>query len=246
MLSKDLFKRLYHATAVVVLTGQGVSVESGLSSLSGSDGGWKGLKAEEVRSVARFKESPELVWDWIRWQQEQIAGVKPNLAHYALVDFENRFSDFALITQNTDGLHKEAGSKRIIEIHGNVFEAVCPSCGHFEEKFMPDTSLPKCPKCGEILRPNIFMEGDEIDKKKLSQAQEASAFCEVFFTIGACDLVEPISALPFVSKANGSYLVEIGTSKSVISDKVNERVEGKASEWLPKITILYDKITGKS
>jgi NAD-dependent deacetylase len=246
MLSKDLFKRLYNATAIVVLTGQGVSVESGLSGLSGEDGGWKGLKAEEIRNVNKFNEDPGILWDWFRWQQEEVSKVKPNLAHYALVDFENRFEDFTLITQNTDGLHKTAGSKRIIEIHGNIFEAVCPSCGHKEENFKPDNSLPKCPECGTVLRPNVFMEGDELDSGKLKKAQESSAFCEVFFSIGACDLVDPIKALPFVSKANGSYLVEIGIKESVISDKVNERIEGKASEWLPKITILYDKITGKS
>ena len=246
MLSRVIFERLYNASAIVFVTGSGVSIESGLPSFHGEDGIWKGHKPQDLANLETFNSNHSLVWDWYRWRQEQIQKAKPNLAHYALVDFQDRFDEFAVITQNIDGLHQKAGSRKVLEVHGNIFNAVCVKCSHKIKNFMPDTSSPKCPECGNLLRPDVYWKGDQLDKKVLEEAQQVAAVCEVFFAVGTSGLVEPVSTLPFISKANGSFLIEINPKKSQLSDKVDERIEGKASEWLPKITIVYDKITGKS
>lgn len=246
MLSKVLFERLYHASAVFILTGSGISKQSGLPTYRGDDGKWNNLSPEELGFVEKFNQDHQIVWDWYRWRQEQILKSKPNLGHYALVDFENRFEEFTVVTINVDGLHQKAGSKNVVEAHGNIFNARCTKCGHKEINFIPKDSSPKCSECGGLLRPDVFMVGDELDGQSLSSAQQAAAVCELFFVVGTSAISNPASALPFISKANGSYLIEINTGETKLSSIVNERIQGDATEWLPKITILYDKISGKS
>jgi len=198
-----------------------------------------------LADVEMFAKDPELVWDWYRRRQYLIRNVKPNLAHYSLVDLESRFEEFTIVTHNIDGLHQKAGSANVIEAHGNIFNAKCTKCDHKETNYIPSTSKPQCKKCDSLMRPDVFMKGDELDKNALDLAQNSAAVCEVLFSVGTSGTSEPGSALPFISKANGSYLIEINVNKTNLSDKVNERIEGKASDWLPKITIIYDQISGK-
>ena len=245
MLSKVIFERLYHASSAFVLTGSGISSESGLPTFRGQEGVWKKHKPKDLANILNFKNNSETIWDWYRHRQELIKKAKPNLGHYALVDLESKLEDFTIVTQNIDGLHHLAGNKKIIEAHGNIFNARCTKCDHKEINYIPETNSPKCLKCGNLLRPDVVMVGEEMDKKVLSLAQQAASVCEIFFSVGTSGISHPSSALPFISKANGSYLVEINIMKTVLSDKFNERVEGKASEWLPKITIIYDQISGK-
>lgn len=245
MLSKVIFERLYHASAIFVQTGSGISSESNLPTFRGKEGIWKKYKPEQLANIESFKKNPEAIWSWYRHRQEQIKKAKPNLGHYALVDFESRFEEFTVVTMNIDGLHQAAGSKNVIEAHGNIFNSRCTKCDHKEKNYMPDSNTPKCNKCGNLLRPDVVMIGEEIDKEVYGKAQQAASVCEVFFSIGASGLSHPSDALPFLAKANGSFLVEINTNSTGISDKFNERIDGKASEWLPKITIIYDEISGK-
>lgn len=230
----------------MVLTGAGVSAESGIPTFRGPDGLWKNHKPEELASPSGFAKDSALVWEWYNWRRDVIRKAKPNLAHYALVDMESRIEEFTLITQNVDNLHFEAGSQNVHELHGNIFNVKCTSCGFKADNYAVSNNAPKCPDCGNLLRPDVVWFGEELNPAVLAKAQEASATCELFFIIGTSALVHPAASFPSIAKANGCFLVEINTEDTPLTPQANEVIRGKASEWLPKITILYDKITGKS
>ena len=243
MLSQKLLIRLKNASALTVLTGAGISAESGVPTFRGKDGLWEGKNVEELATAAALKQNPQLFWEFYNWRKELLNKVKPNLGHYSLVDFERIYEDFFLITQNVDDLHAKAGSKKFVELHGNIFDTKCSECG---EKYAVETSenekIPKCSTCGGFLRPDIILLGENLAESNLRKAQEAAAESEIFFSIGTSNLVEPAASLPYLAKANGAYIVEINAEETPLSSHADECLRGSASKILPALVILVEQL----
>jgi NAD-dependent deacetylase len=239
MFSEKLFIRLRNASSIAVLTGAGISAESGLPTFRGKDGLWNDKKIEELATVESMKKDPEQFWQFYSERRSKLKEARPNLGHYALVDFERYFDEFTVITQNIDDLHRRAGTTNVIELHGNIYRDRCMSCGHIQ---VPQDNRHRCEKCGERVRPDVVLYGENLDEKNLKKAQEAAAVCEVFFSIGTSSVVEPAASLPYLAKANGAYLVEINTEQTPLSIHANESLRGATGKILPQMAILLDKL----
>lgn len=245
MISKKLVERLLNASSVVALTGAGISAESGVPTFRGKDGLWENHDVQDLATPDALLENTRTFWKFYNWRRQLLKEIKPNLGHYALVDFENYFKDFTLITQNVDNLHRIAGNKNIIELHGNITKTLCIDCGFRNDNDDSDVSenddIPVCPKCKGYMRPDVVLFGETLDPEHLGQAQEASAVCEVFLSIGTSSLVEPAATLPYVAKGNGAFLVEINTEQTPLSVTADEALLGKSGKILPMLYMLLDR-----
>ena len=245
--SRKLIERLYKAYNVVVLTGAGISAASGVPTFRGKDGLWNKFNPEELANVNAFLKNPQLVWEWYQWRRNLIKNVKPNLGHYALVDLEGFYNEFTLITQNVDNLHQLAGSRNVIELHGNIMRNKCHSCGRLyeEEVEFKNGELPTCPHCGGLIRPDVVWFGEMLPADAIQSAQQAAAAAEVFFSIGTSAQVEPAASLPYLAKGNGAYLVEINPEPTPLTDVADEAFLMPAEEVLPLLVIALERIRGK-
>jgi NAD-dependent deacetylase len=242
MFTEKLLLRIRSASSVTVLTGAGISAESGVPTFRGNDGLWHNQKFEELAHIDAFKQDPQKFWEFYTWRREKLKDIKPNLGHYALVDMERHFDELTVITQNVDDLHHIAGSKHLIELHGNLKRDRCSECNNTEVREQVQVVIPKCSKCGGIMRPDVILFGEVLDEKVLRKAQEASAMCEVFFSIGTSGIVEPAASLPYLAKANGAYLVEINEEDTPLTPHMNESVRGPSGKILPRLAIIFDKL----
>ena len=233
----ELIQLLKSANRVVVLTGAGVSQESGLRTFRDSqDGLWAKYKPTDLASPEAFARDPKLVWDWYAWRREAIKGVRPNQGHYALVEMENKFSEFTLITQNVDGLHRFAGSKNILELHGNINLVRCSECRTYTEEWGDDSeAVPQCENCSGLLRPDVVWFGESLPRNELELAVKASRSCEVFFSIGTSGVVQPAASLAHAARNNGAVVVEINAEPTPLTPKVNFVFHGKSGEILPEM-----------
>jgi len=210
---------------LVVLTGAGVSAESGVPTFRGAGGVWRTYRAEELATPSAFLRDPQLVWEFYAWRRELIAACKPNKAHLLLAEIEKQISDFTLITQNVDGLHAAAGSRNIIEIHGSIWRIRCLSCGgRWDDRNVPLGELPpQCPVCREMARPDVVWFGETLEAEVIDRAFETAQRAHTMLVIGTSGIVYPAAELPRVSKARGANLIEINTEETPISgiaDKV--------------------------
>lgn len=237
MFSEKLIKVLNSAQSVTVLTGAGISAESGVPTFRGDNGLWKKFKPEELANFDAFIKNTELVWEWYKYRKQLIANVKPNPGHYALVEMEKIFPIFSIITQNVDNLHRRAGSKRIFELHGNIQKNYCIGCGkEFSDEIIFLTSeIPRCDNCNELIRPGVVWFGEYLPEDQWNEAEKAARNCEVFFTIGTSAVVYPAASLPYLAKEHGAFVVEINPEPTPVTSMVNEFLQGKSGEILPEL-----------
>ncbi len=235
-LPDDFVKVLKSATRVAVLTGAGISAESGVPTFRGEEGLWKKFRAEELATVEAFITNPELVWEWYLWRRQLMADVKPNPGHYALVEMEEYYDNFTLITQNVDGLHRRAGSKNILELHGNIELNKCFNCGRpfVGEVNINAGAMPVC-DCGGKIRPDVVWFGEMLPERAINGAFEASTGAELFFSVGTSALVHPAASMPVTAKQNGAYLIEINLEPTPLTDYCDFYIHGKSGEILPQI-----------
>src|SRR5258706_13586494 len=215
----QLIERLLSAKSVVVLTGAGVSAESGVPTFRDAQTGlWARFKPEELATSRAFLNNPRLVWEWYAWRRKLVASAQHNPAHLALVEMEKRFPRFTLITQNVDGLHQRAGSRNVIELHGNIQRTKC-----FAENTVvtewPATSdvPPKCPHCGGLLRPDVVWFEEAMPEVETELAFRFSRQCDLFFSIGPSAMVHPAAALPAEALAHQATAVEINPDATPFS-----------------------------
>ena len=232
----ELLEKLRAARSMTVLTGAGISAESGVPTFRGEDGLWKKFKPEELATVDAFLRNPELVWEWYQHRREILSRVQPNPGHQALKDLENHFEEFALITQNIDGLHQKAGSRRVVELHGNIRRNRCLDCGqiHQDVPLTREPSVPKC-QCGGMLRPDVVWFGESLPAKALEAAFIASSQCDVFFSIGTSAVVHPAASLPLIALQRGAYVVEINIEPTALTPQAHLLMRGKSGEVLPRL-----------
>jgi NAD-dependent deacetylase len=233
----ELIHLLKKATRVAVLTGAGVSQESGLRTFRDAQAGlWAQYKPEDLATPTAFTRDPKLVWDWYATRREAVKGVRPNPGHYALVDMEKNIPEFTLITQNVDGLHHRAGSKNIIELHGNILNVRCSKCGAFAATWEDDLNfVPRCEKCNGLLRPDVVWFEESLPREQLESALKASRTCEVFFSIGTSGVVYPAAALAHAAQSEGSVVIEINIDSTQLTSKVDFAFHGKSGEILPEL-----------
>lgn len=239
-ISPALETLLSKETKVVVLTGAGISAESGVPTFRGENGLWKKFRPEELATFDAFMANPQLVWEWYEYRRKIIEEIKPNPGHLALVEFQNYFEKFDLITQNVDGFHHQAGSRNVVELHGNIRRNKCIGCGaQYEslEKTIPGIP-PKC-ACGGNIRPDVVWFGEMLPPDALNYAFQVSAACDLFFSVGTSAVVHPAASLPLLAKRNGAYVVEVNIEPTEISHLMDESLFGKAGEIMPLLVKLF-------
>ena len=214
----ELLQRLAAAKSVTVLTGAGVSAESGVPTFRDAQTGlWAKFSPEELATPRAFRRNPRLVWEWYEWRRKLVAGAKPNPAHLALAEMEKLFLRFHLITQNVDGLHQRAGSRNVIELHGNITRTKCSEEGTIVSSWKDTGDVPpKCPACGGLLRPDVVWFEEPMPEAEMRQAMTASTHCDVFFSIGTSTVVYPAAALPSEALRSGATVVEINPQPNTI------------------------------
>jgi len=234
---KQAAEILRNAKRIAVLTGAGISAESGVPTFRGKDGLWRQFRAEDLATPEAFSRDPKLVWEWYNWRRGLVGKVEPNPAHQTLAKWETVFPEFALITQNVDGLHARAGSKNILELHGNVWKLRCTKEDTVTENYVsPLGDLPPlCPSCGEMLRPHVVWFGESLDPNILHRAFSLCSLCEVMLVIGTSAFVQPASSLPLYASDAGAKIIEINPDPTPLTSYANLSLQGKAGEILPLI-----------
>jgi NAD-dependent deacetylase len=235
---------LDRTTRVTVLTGSGISAESGIPTFRGEQGLWKQFRAEELATLQAFERDPGLVWEWYDWRRGIIGRAEPNEGHGTIAAWQEVFPSFSLITQNIDGLHERAGSREPIELHGNIWKMRCLREGTVtESREVPLRSLPPlCPACGAMLRPHVVWFGEALDRHVLDEAYRLSASCEVMFVVGTSALVQPAASLPLAAADSGAKIVEVNPDPTPLSRAADFVLRGKAGQILP---LLQRKIIDK-
>jgi NAD-dependent deacetylase len=238
----ELISLLANANHVAVLTGAGISAESGVPTFREAQTGlWERYNPEELATPRAFIGNPKLVWEWYAWRRELIAEVEPNPAHYALVDMARHLPQFTLITQNIDSLHHRAGSKDVIELHGNISRTKCFDCGVklFDQQELEldiySDQLPRCDYCGGLLRPDVVWFGETLPMEALNRAYDASRSCDLFFSIGTSALVQPAASLPTQAISQGIPAIEVNPQTTPLSATMTFVLNGPAGEVLPAL-----------
>lgn len=228
--------RLNRIRSITVLTGAGISAESGIPTFRGPDGLWRQYRAEELATPGAFDRDPRLVWEWYAWRRELIHGCQPNAAHHTLVELETHTPEFTLVTQNVDGLHRMAGSRNLVELHGNIWRVRCTAgCGEREAREPKMEVLPPRCSCGALLRPAVVWFGESLPRGVVEAAFAAASHCQVLLSIGTSALVQPAASLPLWAKRAGAYLIEINPQPTPLSGIVDERIEEPAAQALPRL-----------
>lgn len=226
-----LVQKLAAARRVAVLTGAGMSAESGVPTFRDPDGLWARFRPEELASMDAFLANPELVQGWYGHRREVVDHVSPNAGHHALVELEGLVPQFALITQNVDNLHHVAGSSHPIELHGNLTRNYCMEC----RRPAVDGELKSghCPVCGGLIRPDVVWFGELLPEGAMEAAHVAAVYADVFLSIGTSAVVYPAAGLPLEARRHGAYCAEFNVARSAVADEMDEVVLGPCGRTLP-------------
>ncbi len=233
---ESLVNRLKEAESVVFFTGAGISAESGIPTFRGKDGIWKKLKPEELANFNAFLRNPEMVWEWYSHRKQIIHESKPNNAHTAIADMQDLFKEVTVVTQNIDNFHRRAGSRTVYELHGNIERNYCIECKTFYNDELPMAGkIPKCTKCGGLIRPDIVWFGEYLPQDQFTAADKAARNCDIFFVIGTSAVVYPAASLIYVARDNGAYIIEVNIEETEISYLADKSFYGEAGKVLPLI-----------
>lgn len=246
---EETARALAAASAVAALTGAGISAESGVPTFRGPEGLWRNFRAEDLATPEAFARDPALVWEWYRWRRVRMATVSPNPGHVALARLESDLAAFTLITQNVDGLHARAGSRHLLELHGNIWRDRCTN--HPAHRFSEDQTralerqaeagaLPRC-NCGELLRPDIVWFGEALDSNHIEAAVEVVRSADILLVVGTSSVVYPAAALPGMARRAGARVVEINPEETPLSREADVVLRGPAGVILPDLVRLIDK-----
>lgn len=233
---KELVDLLRKNPKTAVLSGAGISAESGLKTFrDAQDGYWSQYRPEDLATPQAFARDPKLVWDWYAMRRGKVAEASPNAAHFALMAMEKHLPDFTLITQNVDGYHRKAGSRNLFELHGNIQQVRCfDGCG-VVERWEETEEVPRCSTCGAYLRPDVVWFGESLPLDAIHAAMDAAQNCEVFFSVGTSALVQPAASLAVEAKRQGAAIVEVNLDPTPLTREADFVLQGKAGETLPPL-----------
>jgi NAD-dependent deacetylase len=223
--------------AVLVLTGAGVSKESGIATFRDAGGVWEGIDPVQVATPRAFAADPHFVWRFYDARRAQAASAKPNAAHRAIAAIEATGRPFLLATQNVDGLHERAGSDNLVRLHGNLWSLRCTACGIEHEDLRPTIAPlpPSCATCGGLLRPGVVWFEEPLPMVEFARAEKAASVAELVLVVGTSSLVYPAAMLPSTAASAGAYVVEINPEKTPFSDDASEHLAGPAGVVLPAL-----------
>ncbi len=233
---KELTEKLKQAKSLAVLTGAGISAESGVPTFRGKDGLWKQYRAEELATPQAFAANPKLVWEWYDWRRSIIYPLSPNAAHTTIAKLEKYYDNFTVITQNVDGLHQKAGSKNIIELHGNIWKIQCIAEGYVTENYeVPLKEIPPKCKCSALFRPYIVWFGESLHPYTFENAINIIKLSEILLVIGTSAIVQPAASIPIIAKEANKIVVEINIEDTPLTPIVDLSIKGKAAEIIPSL-----------
>ena len=236
---------LRDAERVIVLTGAGVSAESGVPTFRGAGGLWKEYRAEDLATPAAFARDPRLVWEWYGWRRRLVQGCTPNAAHVALAETAARRDGFRIVTQNVDGLHVAAArapSAQPLELHGSLFRTRCTQCSerradHDDVDATSTATLPRCTACGALARPDIVWFGESLDAGVLDEAMRLASGANVCVVIGTSALVHPAAGLADLTRRAGGAVIEINLADTPLTSSATVALRGSASVLVPELLV---------
>ena len=230
---------LWAASAVVCLTGAGVSAESGVPTFRDAQTGlWSRFNAEELASPQGFERDPGLVWRWYMWRLAQLEAASPNPGHRALAELAGLCEWFLLVTQNVDDLHEQAGSSDVLHLHGSLFNFRCAACAaphQLRAEERRADSPPACGLCGDLVRPDVVWFGESLPWDAVEEAAAAAHGCDVMLVVGTSGLVYPASQLPLVARQAGATVIDVNPEPGPISSIADIFLQGKSGEVLPTL-----------
>lgn len=238
----SLIAALRKARFVAALTGAGVSAESGLATFRDAPTGlWARFDPHELATPSAFARNPQLVWDWYAWRRKCVAQARPNAGHAALAELELRAREFVLITQNVDGLHQRAGSRNVVELHGNIARVKCSREGTIVVNWeTAANAVPRCANCGALLRPDVVWFEERLPEPALAAAEDAAHRCDVLLVVGTSAEVYPAAALPVLAQRSGAMVVEINPQTTALSATADHVLRGAAGAVLPALFARLD------
>jgi NAD-dependent protein deacetylase/lipoamidase len=237
---ETLADRLRRASRITVLTGAGVSAASGVPTFRGPGGLWKDFRPEQLATPEAFARDPRLVWEWYDWRRQLVSGCRPNRAHEVLAAWSSRYSAFHLITQNVDGLHERAGTRRVTRFHGSIWEVSCwnrcaASPARWRDETVPFPELPpRCPHCGGWTRPGVVWFGEAIDPEVLEKASRALD-CDVCLVAGTSSVVYPAAGLAGEARRRGAFVAVINPDADAGSEAADLILPGRAEVVLDEV-----------
>ncbi|MFB6247200.1 MAG: NAD-dependent deacetylase [Salinibacter sp.] len=238
--SDVLVDRLAAADVVAVLTGAGISAESGIPTFRDPDGLWEQFDPQELANVEAFLSNPELVQGWYQHRRQLVEEAEPNDGHRALADLEAHVPSLFLITQNVDDLHNRAGSGAVIELHGNITDNYCMDCERPAEAAAVDAAIQdgtpaRCPACDGLIRPDVVWFGEQLPRDAVERADAATGRADVFLSVGTSAVVYPAAQFPLEARAHGAYVAEINPDTTGVTDEVDESIRAPAGTALPAL-----------
>jgi NAD-dependent deacetylase len=241
----DAARRLRGARHVCVLTGAGISAESGIPTFRDAlTGLWARFRPEDLATPDAFERDPKLVWSWYEARREQVIKTEPNAGHHALVALAARVPKLTLVTQNVDGLHQRAGSRGVLEYHGNILNDRCTV-----ERVVTRRAaelrggLPRCAQCGALVRPDVVWFGEAIPTAPLQLAGEAASGCDVFVSIGTSSVVYPAAGLIETARHRGAVVIEVNPNPTDLSRIADIVLRGPAGRMLPDLMAALDALS---
>ncbi len=235
-----LLQALRQSAHVVVFSGAGMSAESGVPTFRDAQTGlWAQYDPTELATPEAFRQHPKRVWDWYAWRRELVAQARPHAGHRAVAALERHVPQVTVVTQNVDGLHQEAGSRRVVELHGNLRRIVCARC----RAVVPQTAwapagpegVPRCPHCGGLLRPDVVWFDEPLPADAWRAAQQAMQTADVVLVVGTSGVVYPAAGLPLLARERGARLVEVNPTETALTPVVDDVLRGPAGEVLPAL-----------
>ena len=234
---------IHDASKIAVLTGAGVSKESGVPTFRDAQSGlWAQYDPQELATPQAFQRDPKLVWDWYTWRRELVAQSAPNPGHVALAQLQVLVPQMHIITQNVDDLHEQAGSREVIHLHGNIAQNKCfdncqgdPTVIDIRTLEDANATPPRCPHCGAYVRPDVVWFGEILPDHALQSAIYHSEQCNVMLVVGTSGLVSPASRLPSIAKRAGATVIEVNPDHSMITPLADIKLEGPSGEMLPQV-----------
>ncbi len=227
---------LREARSIAVLTGAGISAESGVPTFRGNNGLWKQYRAQDLATPEAFERDPKLVWEWYDWRRGLISQARPNAGHLTLAELERQSPNFTLITQNVDDLHDDAGSRNILKVHGSIWTVRCTECGREQrDRRVPLPEIPPKCECGGLLRPGVVWFGESLPSGTWENAEQAASDAAVFLVIGTSAVVYPAAGLVQTARRGGAKVIEINVETTPVSGTVDKFLLGSAAELLPQL-----------
>jgi len=226
---------------IVVVTGAGISQESGIPTFRGKDGLWRNYDAMKLATIDAFYDNPKLVWEWYNERRKNIFQAQPNQGHKAIAELE-KYAQVTVLTQNIDGLHQKAGSSKVLELHGSIITVKCSVCDYKEEILTEISNLPPLCKCGNILRPDVVWFGEILPQNVWKNAIVFASQCDLMIVVGTSLVVSPANTLPIYAKQNNSFLIEINPENTDMSTDMDLVIKNTSAVALPEFVSSFKKI----